>query len=168
MLSDKDLLKLIKENKLVIEPFSERSLGCASIDLSLGDSFCKYTNKIDTHSKNIKFVRFKKKKIVLEPNQFILATTLETVHIQNGYYGFIETRGNFSRAGISISCDDGHIDPGTNGKITLEIKNNNNVSVLLYVGDFLCQLFIFKLSSFCRKVYSGKYQRQLNPTTFKI
>ena len=168
MLSDKDILVLIKTKKLTIQPFSKKSIGCASVDLSLGDCFCKYTKTIDTHSNKTKLVFSKNNKIILKPNQFVLATTKEKVHLVNGYYGFIETRGNFSRAGISISCDDGHIDPGTNGQITLEIKNNNTVPVILYAGDYLCQLFVFKLSSLCKKIYSGKYQRQCIPTAFKI
>lgn len=168
MLSDREILQLIKKKKLAIEPFSEKSVGCASIDLSLGEDFCAYTKKIDTRSKNIEVAYSKSEKVLLKPSQFILATTKETVRLANGYYGFIETRGNFSRAGISVSCNDGHIDPGTNGKITLEIKNNNNVQVVLYAGDFLCQLFVFKLSSLCSKVYSGKYREQVLPTAFKI
>jgi dCTP deaminase len=167
MLSDKDIKDLIDKKKLLIEPFSKKSIGCASIDLSLGNIFTRYSGTIDTRSENIAHESYRASELSLYPGEFILAVTKERVKIPNGHYGFIETRGNFSRAGISVSCDDGHIDPGTDGVITLEIRNNNNVPVKLYSGDFICQLFLFRLSSDCIKIYSGKYKNQNFPTIFK-
>ena len=167
MLSDKDIKALIDNKKLVIEPFAQKNLGYASIDLALGNVFIKYKSLIDTQSNNISHELFSNSELILEPGQFVLGITREKIKIPNGYYGFIETRGNFARAGISVTCDDGHIDPGTNGLITLEIKNNNNVRIKLYAGDLIGQLFLFKLSSNCSKTYGGKYMKQNYPTIFK-
>jgi len=166
MQSDIEILNLLKRRVLIIKPFYKKTLGCASIDLSLSKHFVKYTKNVDTRAKEVKTTLTNKSKITLKPNQFVLATTHENVQLKNGYYGFIEARGNFARAGISVTCGDGHIDPGTNGQITLEIKNNNSVDVSLYAGDYICQLFIFKLSSNCSKVYAGKYSKQKLPTQF--
>ncbi len=167
MLSDKTIQSLILKKELVVENFSKESLGCASIDLALGNLFVKYTGSIDTKSKDIPHELFTAHELELEPQQFVLGITRDKVKIPNGYYGFIETRGNFARAGVSITCGDGHLDPGTDGVITLEIKNNNNVKVKLYAGDLVCQLFLFKLSSNCLKIYNGKYRKQTCPTIFK-
>jgi dCTP deaminase len=167
MLSDKDIKALIDDKKLVIKPFFQKNLGCASIDLNLGNVFVKYNGLIDTRSKNISHELFSASELLLEPGQFVLGVTREKIRIPNGHYGFIETKGNFARAGISVTCDDGHIDPGTDGLITIEIKNNNNVKVKLYSGDLICQLFLFKLSSNCLKTYNGKYMKQNYPTIFK-
>jgi dCTP deaminase len=168
MLSDRDIQALIDDKRLIIEPFFSEKLGCASIDLALGEVFVKYTDYIDTKSDEISYEMINAPQIILEPNQFILGITKEKISIPDGYYGFIETRGNFARAGISVTCSDGHIDPGTEGLVTLEIKNNNNVEVKLYAGDLICQLFIFKLSSKCLKIYNGKYAKQTFPSIFKI
>ena len=167
MLSDRDIKNLIDDKKLIIKPFRQKNVGCASIDLTLGNIFIRYENAIDTRSNNISRKLFKSSNILLEPGQFVLGVTKEKIEIPNGYYGFIETRGNFSRAGISVSCDDGHIDPGTDGLVTLEIKNNNNVPVKIHSGDLICQLFIFRLSSPCIKTYHGKYKEQTCPTIFQ-
>ncbi|MBI2632661.1 dCTP deaminase [Candidatus Pacearchaeota archaeon] len=166
MLSDRNILSLIKKKKISIIPFNENNLGCASIDLSLSDLFLKYTKRIDTQSNKFSFIKFKTKKLILKPGEFILGMTSEKVKLTSKYFGFIETRGNFSRAGISITCDDGHIDPGANGHITLEIQNKNTVDIILYAGDLICQLFFFLLSSSPKKLYSGKYSKQQEPREF--
>ncbi len=167
MLSDKDIKSLIDDKKLGVEPFFQKNLGCASVDLTLGNNFIRYTGLIDTRSINISHELFSASELLLDPGQFVLGVTKEKIRIPNGYYGFIETRGNFARAGISVTCDDGHVDPGTDGLITLEIKNNNNVKVKLFSGDLICQLFLFKLSSQCLRMYNGKYMKQSCPTIFK-
>lgn len=167
MLSDREIKSLVQNKGLSITPFSHENLGCASVDLALGNKFVRYTGVIDTKSSRISYETFTAAELLLEPGQFVLGVTKERISIPNGYYGFVETRGNFARAGISVTCDDGHIDPGTSGLITFEIKNNNNVAVKLYPGDLICQLFLFRLSSNCLKVYNGKYRGQNKPTVFK-
>lgn len=166
MLSDGTILNLIQQEKLKISPFNKNNLGCASIDLTLSKFFLKYSKKIDTRSKKNSTLSFQAKKLTLRPGEFILGMTAEKVKISSDYYGFIETKGNFSRAGISVTCDDGHIDPGTNGHITLEIQNRNSIDVTIYSGDIICQIFFFLLSSPATKLYSGKYSNQKEPTAF--
>lgn len=167
MLSDRDIKVLIERGGLKITPFHPKRIGCASVDLALGCLFIRYTGDIDTRSGNIPHQLFSASEIELAPGQFILGVTKERIKIPNGYFGFIETKGNFARAGVSVVCDDGHIDPGTDGLVTLEIRNNNNVNIKLYSGDAICQLFLFKLSSECKKQYAGKYKNQKYPTIFK-
>jgi len=85
-----------------------------------------------------------------------LSSTIEKVAIPNGYFGFIETKGNIGRAGIQAHNTDGHIDPGFSGTLTLEIKNNSNRSIIIYPGIAFVQLYIFKLSSESSNLYKGK------------
>ena len=166
MLSDKDLSKLIENRKLVIRPFDSSAIGCASIDLTLSDKFVEYCGDIDSRITPSATRSFSASNIKLPQNGFVLGMTREHIGIPCGYYGFIETRGNFARAGITVSSNDGHIDPGTDSMITLEIHNRNSVGVTLYSGDCICQLFICQLSSPSSSLYTGKYAHQTKPTVF--
>ena len=165
MLSNGDIINLIKNNQLIIDPYYEKNVGCASIDLSLADKFIQYTREIDSHNV-VPTNSFSDSTITLPPGGFILGMTRERICIPPKYYGFIETRGNFARAGIAVSSNDGHIDPGTNGTLTLEIHNRNTVPVTLHAGDFICQLFLVALDSPSTHLYRGKYAHQNQPTVF--
>lgn len=169
ILSDKSLKELMVNKELLITPYSEEQLGPTSIDLHLGHTIVKYTCEcIDLkHNVNI----YSSFSIPLEgytifPGEFILATTYEKVKIPNGYQGFIETKGSIARAGLQVHNTDGHIDPGSNHVITLEIVNNNNIPIILYPEIAICQIFIFKLTTLCNQVYCGKYLGQTEPTTY--
>ena len=96
-----------------------------------------------------------------------MGSTLEKVTIPNGYFGFIETRGNIARAGIQTHNTDGHIAPGFSGNITLEIKNNSNRTIIIYPGLPFIHLYILKMTSKCLRPYSGKYQDQKGATIYK-
>ncbi len=166
MLSSTDIIALIEDKKLIINPFHENSVGCASIDLTLADKFVRYTEAIDSHSAKMPTTSFSSPTLTLPPGGFILGMTRERVCIPSQHYGFIETRGNFARAGICVTSNDGHIDPGTDGTITLEIHNVNTVEVTLHAEDCICQLFLFRLDSPPRRFYAGKYAHQTQPTVF--
>jgi len=102
----------------------------------------------------------------LNPNEFVLGCTKEKIYIPNGYQGFIETKGNVARAGIQIHNADGHVDPGSDHVVTLEIKNNNTIPIVLFPNILICQLYIHKLTSECEKIYNGKYWGQTKPTKY--
>jgi dCTP deaminase len=178
LLSDHDIIKLIDEKLLIIDPYNPLSLNPSSIDLSLGSSLVKYipqTIKIGVTNCKSYEIDITHSNYILRPGEFILGTTKEKVSIPNGYQGFIETKGNTARAGllirgkhIQVHNNDAHIDPGFCGHITLEIKNmnENDVCIELVQGLPICQLFICKLSSICDSPYKGKYLNQVKPTVY--
>lgn len=169
ILSDKSLKELIEKKELIITPYSEKLLGPTSIDLRLGYSIVKYSCEvIDLMSNCNSHTSFdiSQKGYVLKPGEFILAATYERVRIPDGYQGFIETRGCIARAGLQVHNTDGHIDPGSDHVITLEIVNNNSIPVIIYPEMAICQIFIHKLTTTCDKLYCGKYLGQDKPTTY--
>jgi dCTP deaminase len=150
----------------LITPLSEESIQPVHIDLRLGSKIKKYTKPIDLKSDSeAEEIEITVAGYVLQPGDFILGCTLEEVNIPDGYWGFIETKGNIARAGISSHNTDGHIDPGYKGVITLEIKNQANVPVTIYPGIKFVQLFLFKIDGFS-PLYKGKYQNSTSPTIF--
>lgn len=104
---------------------------------------------------------------MLKPGDFLLGSTIEKVEIPNGYYGFIETKGNIARAGIQAHNADSHIDPGFVGNITLEIKNNSNHSIIIYPNIKFVQIRFLKSTSESVNPYQGKYQDQEGATIYK-
>lgn len=170
ILSDKDILALMGTGELEIEPFNSYQVGPTSIDLHISPLIIKYTcENIHLGKSNPTYREIlidDNDGYELDPGEFILASTLERVLIPNGYQGFIETKGDIARAGLQVHNADGHIDPGSNHVITLEIKNNNNIPIVIYKNILICQIFIHTLTSPCNNPYSGKYYGQKKPTTY--
>jgi len=96
------------------------------------------------------------KPFVLQPGQFILASTLEEVELPDDIGARIEGRSSWGRLGIIVHSTAGYIDPGFRGKITLEMSNIGMLPVLLYPGMRICQLSFEKLSSPAQKPYPQK------------
>lgn len=166
MIQGKARLLEILSNNDVITPLDKDNIGVASIDLRLGDTLKKYSSDIDLRKEpETTEVSMTSEGYTLKPSEFVLASTLEIVEIPLGYYGFIETKGNISRAGLSSHNTDGHIDPGFRGNITLEITNNADVSVRIYPGIKFVQLFLFRLEGETT-AYKGKYQNSSGPTSY--
>jgi dCTP deaminase len=170
LLSNTDIEDLISKKLLVISEFKEDAIGPCSIDLRLDSKLVKYRTKsldlkhFDKH--NYDSVIISDEGFSLKPGDFYIGATFESIKIPNGYFGLVETKGNIARAGLQVHNTDGHIDPGTDGKITLEIKNNANHEVVIYPEMFFCQIFIFKMQSLSSKPYHGKYHQQQGPTLF--
>ena len=175
VLPDHRLKSLINQQHLRIEPYDATSINPTSIDLKLGPILVRYKSPQTINlgspeaQPEIEEIDVTNSTYTLQPGEFILGMTKETVSIPNGYQGFIETKGNVARAGIQVHNGDGHIDPGFEGTITLEISNMHrtaNISILLQPNIFICQLFISKLESECEFPYNGKYFKQTRPTPF--
>jgi dCTP deaminase len=170
ILSDRDLRALLLSGSLVIEPLEERQIGPTSIDLRLGSRLVKYSGgrielgKRPPATHEIEIDPYEG--YVLQPQEFVLGCTLERIRIPNGYQGFIETKGDIARAGLQVHNGDGHVDPGSDHVLTLEITNLNSIPVVLYPALLICQLFIHRLSSPCMREYRGKYFGQSGPTVY--
>jgi dCTP deaminase len=171
LLSDRNIKKLIEDDELTIDPYDVASVNPTSYDLHLGSTLVVYPSqviKVGTSIPISQEIDISNSSYTLRPGEFLLGTTKEKVSIPDGYQGVIETKGNIARAGLQVHNNDGHIDPGFCGNITLEIKNmnSNDVSVELVAGTAFCQLFIGQLTSSCDSPYQGKYLNQTKPTVY--
>jgi deoxycytidine triphosphate deaminase len=85
----------------------------------------------------------------LKPKQFVLAKTLESVHLPNDLMGLVEGRSSFARFGIGIHVTAPKIDPRYNDRITLELTNHSEAIWKISTGPdgiSLSQLILIKLS----------------------
>jgi dCTP deaminase len=143
ILSDNKIIELQKEHPF-IHPFIQENVGPCSIDLTLLDHFMlpESKNKV-IWGEPFPYVNFHCKEFLLPPGAFILASTVETISIQNELVGFIEGRSSVGRRGLSVQ-NAGLIDPGFKGRITLELFNASPSGLVLEAGRRICQLVLME------------------------
>jgi len=158
ILSDKTILKKIKEQELIIEPFTMTQLQPASVDLRLGNHFLivdEHAVPLISLDQNADYKEICKDMIIIPPQTFVLGTTLESIRLPNDMTAFVEGRSSIGRLGLFIQ-NAGWVDPGFEGHITLELYNANRVPIELKAGRRICQLVMATLDQKTAP-YMGKY-----------
>jgi dCTP deaminase len=187
ILSDRQILKLIEEKNTIYvkkgpEINTDVQLGSASFDLRLGYSFrvldMEKTTAIDTKDMSTYKDLTRKKTstgeegIVVHPNEFILASTLETIKVPRNMVGRVEGRSSYARLGIIPHAAAGYLDPGFEGQVTLEMQNLGNAPVIVYPEERICQLVFETLTEEPEKAYyekrDSKYMNQEGATPSKL
>lgn len=179
MLNDKEIIERIHKGDLKIDPLNvEAQVQPASVDLQLGG----YIMEVDAHeridTKHMKdkirpsWLITKGEPLILAPDDFILANTMQYVEIPSNMAGMCTGRSSIGRLGISIHVTAGFIDPGFKGTITLEIKNISKNTVILYPRQRIAQLLLFEINepeyTYATKKGSGKYMGQKLPRYSRI
>lgn len=185
ILSDKDIKKYLKEGKIEINPLKnvERQIQPSSVDLRIGSEFKgfkiikkpfidpKDTEDLDSYMDSMHVEDGES--FIIHPNEFALATTYETVKIPDDLVARVEGRSSMGRLGITMHVTAGYIDPGFEGKITLEISNIGKMPVALYPGQRACQIVFETMTSPADKPYGhpdrdSKYMGQTRPESSRI
>jgi dCTP deaminase len=161
ILSDRDLRKA-QANHTIVAPFRDEHVQPASIDLRLGRGFLFMGASINAAGN-----------MPLEPGDFALGTTLETVTIPAHLVGQINGRSSWARKGLIVHTTAGFIDPGFTGQVTLELKNVGHETLWLPVGERICQLVLTQLTSPAERPYGAPglgshYQGQQGVTVSAI
>ena len=108
--------------------------------------------------------------IIIQPGQFILASTVETFCIPMMLSAQVSGKSSWGRMGIMVHVTAGFIDPGFSGKITLEIVNMGHAAVALSTGKPIAQITFDELSQLPANRYGNTtvlgshYQGQDSPT----
>lgn len=159
VLSRPEIERYLEEGSLVIDPKPDPSrIDQVSVDLRLGRKFTTFEKPPDyIPAVRVKASLFASRdlwrheeqdKYILEPGGFVLGQTFERVVIPSDLVGFVEGRSSWARTGVSIHLTAPKIDPGFDGRITLEIANMGRVSVELRAEEDLpAQLMFFRVSS---------------------
>lgn len=185
ILSDKDIKKYLKEGKIAIDPLEniERQVQPSSVDLRIGNEFKgfkiikkpfidpKDPEDLDSYMDSMHVENHEA--FIIHPNEFALATTYETVKIPDNLVARVEGRSSMGRLGITMHVTAGYIDPGFQGKITLEISNIGKMPVALYPGQRACQIVFETMTSSAERPYGhperdSKYMGQTRPESSRI
>lgn len=164
ILSDNTIKKLMKEEELLVKPLKDSQIQPASIDLRLGTSYLKINEnlmEVMTLKDEIKYESIERDEIVIPPNSFLLATSMEYIDLPDYLTAFVEGRSSIGRMGLFIQ-NAGWVDPGFSGQITLELYNANRLPIKLFSGRRICQLVFAKMDRRASCSYQGKYQNQRN------
>jgi len=185
ILSDKDIRAKLSSKEIVITSANDDhldNLNSASLDLRLSKHFLVYRAReqkiIDPKDKeNFKnaaeliTVNDPEEGLVLQAGEFIVGSTEERIKLAEHMLAKLVNRSSLERLGISIDSG-GIIEPGFEGTISLSIKNNNKIPVVLYPGMRICQLCFESLSSKADQPYysqtDNKYQGQELPIRSKL
>jgi dCTP deaminase len=185
ILSDKSIKEYLKAGKIVIDHLKdyEKQIQPSSVDLRIGNEFKSFKiirkpfidpkDKIDLDT-YMESVRIEEEgSFIIHPNEFALATTYETVKIPNDLVARVEGRSSMGRLGITMHVTAGYIDPGFEGKITLEISNIGKMPVALYPGQRVCQIVFETMTSPSDRPYGhperdSKYMGQKRPESSRI
>jgi len=82
---------------------------------------------------------------LLRPHEFVLASTLQHLSLNDAIAAEIDGRSSIGRLGVLVHATAGWIDPGFQGFVTLEIVNLAPVPVKLYPGMRIAQLVFSSL-----------------------
>ncbi|MDO5826562.1 MAG: dCTP deaminase [Methanosphaera sp. rholeuAM130] len=184
ILSDVDIKKYLDDGKIVIDPIEdEKQIQPSSVDLRLGDEFKGFKivtkpfidpfDNTDLESYMDMLTVEEGEPFIIHPGEFTLATTYEYVKIPDDIVARVEGRSSMGRLGITMHVTAGYIDPGFEGRITLEISNIGKMPVALYPGQRVCQIVFETMTSPSAKPYGhedrdSKYMRQKGPQVSKI
>lgn len=170
ILSDKTLIKMLKEHTLVVESLKMEQIQPASIDIRIGNTYSVVEDSssgiIDLDDE-IMYKQITAEKYILLPGQFVLATTMEYFELPDNLTAFVEGRSSLGRMGLFIQ-NAGWVDPGFKGEITLELFNANRCAIELSAGRRVGQLVFAQLDDKALNPYRGKYQGQRGATGSKV
>lgn len=100
---------------------------------------------------------------VVQPNELVLASTLELIGLSETLLARVEGKSSLGRLGILVHATAGYIDPGWPlANITLEISTVTGVPTKLYPGMPIAQLAFQRVQAVASG-YSGKYAGQQGP-----
>lgn len=164
------IFKMIEEGSLKIEPFSKEQVGPASIDLHLGDTFRVFEKTRDVfhvredadYRQLTRTVKVRKgNHFLIMPNELVQGITEENLTFPAGLSGRIEGRSRFARLGLLIHLSSGFIQPGSTGRVVLEILNVSPLPLALHPGTAICQVIIEEALE--ATPYKGTFKGQTAP-----
>lgn len=184
ILSDKTIKEYLEEGKIVIDPLKdEQQIQPSSVDMRLGDEFkvFKVIRKPYIDPKDEEDIAEymesstvpEGEAFIIHPNEFALATTQEYVKVPDDLVARVEGRSSMGRLGVTMHVTAGYVDPGFEGRITLEISNIGAMPVALYPGQRVCQLVFETMTTPAKLPYghpkrNSKYMKQLKPESSRV
>jgi dCTP deaminase len=183
VLSDVDIRRYIQAGKIRISPeLPPEQWGSCSVDFRLGAEFSVFEHSrhayIDPRDKSaiqdiMSTVAVKPgDAFILQPREFALAITEETLELDDDVLGRLEGRSSLGRIGIIVHGTAGLFDPGWRVKATLELSNLGRMPVALYPGMRICSFTFEQLSSSVSVPYykkaGNKYAGQTSPLASKL
>jgi len=108
----------------------------------------------------------------MQPGDFALASTMETLELADDLLGRLEGRSSIARLGITVHSTAAVFEPGWIGTATMELSNLGRMAVALYPGMRICAFSFEQVSSPVRVPYrdklNNKYAGQVTPRASQL
>ena len=139
VLSDRTIRLEMEAGRIVVDPCDQDDIQPSSVDLHLGDDFQVFRNSrypyIDPSRQQLglteRVTASREQPFVLHPGEFVLGTTVERIVLPDDVVGRLEGKSSLGRLGLLIHSTAGYVDPGWEGRLTLELSNVANLPNLL-------------------------------------
>ena len=181
ILSDISIKKATDEKRIIINPYSEKDVQPASVDVHLSDTILIFKNSVapyidlkDEIPDLTEEVKIKKDvPFILHPGEFALGSTLEKLTLSNDIVSRIEGKSSLGRLGLLIHSTAGFIDPGWDGNLTLELANVSRLPITLYYGMRIGQISFQEMTTEVENPYGSaklksRYKGQILPTASRV
>ena len=179
LLSDLEILKRLTDpdptRRIVITPLIDpvAQIGPSSIDVRLGVGFkvpvTSHVPYIDPYKPSFVAARYMRdvevpvdEPFYIHPGEFVLATTLEYIHVPPDLGCRLEGRSSWGRMGLLVHATAGFIDPGFSGRVTFELYNAGRLPLLLKPGDRMAQLCFLNLTGVPQIPYDRRPESKYN------
>jgi dCTP deaminase len=176
-MTDGELVAALDSGEISITPIGSRAtqIQPCSIDLRLSREVMKYTYRERESDDSVfkhpqRAVRLGSPQtsdmapvqvsgaapfFVLDPGEFALGVTIERVKLPAHILGRVEGRSSIGRTGLFVHITAGFIDPGFDGRITLEFYNGAPRPIEIPFGFRVCQLALQRLALPCVRPYGA-------------
>jgi dCTP deaminase len=170
ILTRDEILNLIRAGQIRIDPFSEKQVGPASIDLHLGNMFRVFkeirrpfevTEDADLNEITEQIHIPDDDSLMLMPGKTCLGITVEHIKLPSNICGWLQGRSRFARLGLVIHATASFIQPGIDNRQVLEITNNGQVPLNIIPKVAICQLILQECIG--QATYNGRFRIQAIP-----
>ncbi|MDE1846300.1 MAG: dCTP deaminase [Candidatus Micrarchaeota archaeon] len=167
ILSDFDLMNMIKSKRLIIDPFAETIVRENGVDFRLADEVGRHKEMgeefvMEPNEKDViesaYSVEKGVKEIIVKGKEQVLLSTNEFISMPDDVVGFVELRSTWARHGLSMPPT--IIDAGFKGTITLEVINNAPYKIRLRPMVRFAHIVFVKATSRVENAYQGGYNSQ--------
>ena len=176
ILSDRTIKERMRGGGLVVDPLGPNAVQPASVDVRLDAEILVFRNSWRTHIDVMRPADDVVERVLIEddrpfllhPGQFALGSTLERVAIPDDVVARIEGKSSLARYGLLIHSTAGFVDPGWDGKLTLEFSNVGILGITLRAGMKIGHISFTQLTTPADNPYGSgdlrsKYQGQNGP-----
>lgn len=181
VLSDRTIREQMLAGRIRIDPCDPDDIQPSSVDLHLGASFQVFRNSrypyIDPSREQAGLMESvtasTEEPFVLHPGEFVLGTTVERVVLPDDIVGRLEGKSSLGRLGLLIHSTAGYVDPGWEGRLTLELSNVSNLPIVLMPGMAVGQISFLTMTTPVERPYGtpglgSKYQGQSDATPSRM
>jgi len=107
--------------------------------------------------------------IIIPPNSFCLAETVETLRVPRDVLVLCVGKSTYARCGLIVNVTP--LEPEWRGKVTLEISNTTPLPARVYANEGIAQMIFLRAERVCAVSYAdkqGKYQDQAGLTLPRV